>query len=110
MLKIGHTAAYQRLERLRLRGLLRRWQEPGSRTFVYESADSAARGRAMVAAVAASGGLPPAEMRRFAEQVAPSGADSRGHACVACGLEHVNCCGLCPRWVALPGEGKRHAG
>jgi hypothetical protein len=107
VLKIGHTAAYQRLERLRLRGLLRRWQEPGSRTFVYESTDTAARGRAMVAAVAAPGGLPPGELRRFAEQVAPSRADHRGHACVACGLEHVGCCGLCPHWVPLLGEGER---
>ena len=106
-LKIGHTAAYQRLERLRMRGLLHRWQEPGSRTFVYESADSAARGRAMVVAVAASGGLSPAETRRFAEQVLPFSADRHGHACVACGIEHVSCCGLCPRWVPLPGEGER---
>jgi hypothetical protein len=106
-LGIGHTAAYQRLERLRLRGLLRRWQEPGSRRFVYESADDAARGQAMVTAVARSGELSPAELRRFAEQMGSPDAARHGHVCVACGLEHVNCCGLCPHWVPLPGEGAR---
>jgi hypothetical protein len=106
-LGIGHTAAYQRLERLRLRGFLRRWQEPGSRRFVYESADDAARGRAMVAAVAGSGGLPAAELRLFAEQAGSPDAARYGHACVACGLEHAGCCGLCPHWVPLPGEGSR---
>ncbi len=32
----------------------------------------------------------------------PAGSTaSAGHRCVACGKEHVNCCGLCPHWIPL---------
>jgi hypothetical protein len=46
--------------------------------------------------------LPAPEVAAFARM---TGAD--GHLCVACGTAHGNCCGLCPHWRPLPGEGSR---
>jgi predicted ArsR family transcriptional regulator len=96
-LGIGNTAAYQRLERLRSRGILVRHEQAGTRAALYEVHDPAGRAAALVSAVSQE--LPPAEAAAFARMVTTD-----GHRCVACGIAHGNCCGLCPQWIPLPGE------
>ena len=99
VLSIGHTAAYQRLERLRAQGVVVRHGRPGTRAHLYEVHDPAGRAAALIAAVTPE--LPKAEAARFADLV------QAGHHCVACGEQHAACCGLCVHWRPLPGEGMR---
>jgi hypothetical protein len=98
-LGIQHSAAAQRLERLRLCGLVTRYEQAGTRAALYEVHGPAGRTAAMASAMAGAG-LPAPEVAAFIQI-------SAGHLCVACGIEHGNCCGLCPQWVPLPGEGSR---
>ncbi len=94
VLGIGNTAAYQRLERLRSRGIVVRHEQAGTRAALYEVHDPAGRLTAMVSAFSRE--LPAAEVAAFSRIVTAG-----GHQCVACGIAHVNCCGLCPHWVPL---------
>jgi DNA-binding transcriptional ArsR family regulator len=96
---IRHTAAYQRLERLRTQGVVVRHDRAGTKAALYEVRDPAGRAAALIAAVTPE--LPPGEAAWFA------GIVQSGHRCVACGGQHAACCGLCPHWRSLPGEGAR---
>ena len=94
-LGIRNTAAYQRLGRLVACGIVVRHEQAGTRAALYEVHDPACRADVMTSFLATE--LPAAEVAAFRAMTAG------GHRCVACGIEHAACCGLCPHWVPLTG-------